>query len=143
MSAIARLFLILGGVNAALVVALGAFGAHGLKPRLSGDMMAVYHTATLYHAIHALGLIAVGVVAAWLPRSGYLKSAGWTMFAGIVLFCGTLYLLSVTGARGTFRVRKLLIFLFAETEWFTLLRCQIKIKNLRTLNVPLSLLKPG
>ena len=97
MSALARFFIILGGVNAALVVVLGAFGAHGLKARLSSDMMAVYQTATLYHAIHALGLIAIGVVAGWLPRSGYLKSAGWTMFAGIVLFCGSLYLLSTTG----------------------------------------------
>ena len=98
MSALARCFLALGGVNAALVVVLGAFGAHGLKARLPSDMMAVYHTATFYHAVHALGLIAIGVVAGWLPRSGYLKSAGWTMFAGIVLFCGSLYLLSVTGA---------------------------------------------
>ncbi len=98
MSALAKLFLVLGGVNAALVVVLGAFGAHGLKARLSSEMMAVYHTATLYHAIHALGLIAIGVVAGWLPRSGYLKSAGWTMFAGIVLFCGSLYLVSAAGA---------------------------------------------
>ena len=99
MPALAKLFLVLGGVNAALVVILGAFGAHGLKSRISGDMMAVYHTATLYHAIHALGLIAIGLVAAWVPDSGYLKSAGWTMLAGIVLFSGSLYVLSVTGAR--------------------------------------------
>lgn len=99
MSALAKLFLILGGVNGALVVALGAFGAHGLKSRITADMMAVYHTAVLYHAIHALGLIAIGLVAEWLPGSGYLKSAGWAMFAGILLFSGSLYLLSVTGAR--------------------------------------------
>jgi uncharacterized membrane protein YgdD (TMEM256/DUF423 family) len=97
--ALAKLFLVLGGINAAMVVVLGAFGAHALKARISSDMMAVYHTAILYHAIHALGLIAIGVVAAWLPGSGYLKSAGWTMFAGIALFSGSLYLLSVTGAR--------------------------------------------
>jgi len=77
MSTLARIFLTLGGINAALVVVLGAFGAHALKSRVSTDMMAVYQTAVLYHAIHALGLIAVGVVAAWLPDSGYLKSAGW------------------------------------------------------------------
>ena len=98
MSALARFFLVLGGVNAALVVVLGAFGAHGLKARLPGDMMAVYQTAVFYHAIHALGLISIGVVAGWLPHSGYLKSAGWTMFAGIVLFCGSLYLVSAAGA---------------------------------------------
>jgi uncharacterized membrane protein YgdD (TMEM256/DUF423 family) len=99
MSAFTKVFLFLGGANAALVVAMGAFGAHALKTRISSDMMAVYHTAVLYHAIHALGLIAIGLVAAWLPDSGYLKSAGWTMFAGIVLFSGSLYLLSVTGSR--------------------------------------------
>ena len=99
MSTLAKLFLVIGGVNAALVVILGAFGAHGLKARISGDMMAVYHTATLYHAIHALGLLAIGLVAAWAPDSGYLKSAGWVMLAGIVLFSGSLYVLSVTGAR--------------------------------------------
>lgn len=99
MSAIAKLFLFLGGANAALVVVLGAFGAHALKARLSSDMMAVYHTAIQYHLFHALGLIAVGVLAAWLPGSGYLKWAGWTMLAGIVLFSGSLYLLSVSGIR--------------------------------------------
>jgi uncharacterized membrane protein YgdD (TMEM256/DUF423 family) len=99
MSALAKIFLLLGGINGALVVVLGAFGAHFLKARISSDMLAVYHTAVLYHAIHALGLIAIGLVALWLPGSVYLKSAGWTMFAGIALFSGSLYLLSVTGAR--------------------------------------------
>ena len=99
MSAIAKLFLFLGGANAALVVVLGAFGAHALKARLSSDMMAVYQTAIQYHLFHALGLIAVGVLGAWLPGSGYLKWAGWTMLAGIVLFSGSLYLLSVSGIR--------------------------------------------
>ena len=99
MSALTKLFLVLGGVNAMLVVVLGAFGAHSLKARISGDMMAVYQTAVFYHAIHALGLIAIGVVTAWLTGSIYLKSAGWMMFAGIVLFSGSLYLLSLTGVR--------------------------------------------
>jgi len=97
MSALAKLFLFLGGANAALVVLLGAFGAHVLNARLPGDMMAVYHTAVLYHAIHSLGLIAVGLVAAWLPGSGVLKASGWSMFAGILLFSGSLYILSVAG----------------------------------------------
>lgn len=95
----AKLFLFLGGANAALVVVLGAFGAHALKTRLSPDMMAVYHTAIQYHLFHALGLIAVGLLAASLSGSGYLKWAGWTMLAGIVLFSGSLYGLSVSGMR--------------------------------------------
>ena len=99
MSAIAKLFLFLGGANAALVVILGAFGAHALKTRLSSDMVAIYHTAIQYHLFHALGLIAIGLLAAWLPGSSYLKWAGWTMLLGIVLFSGSLYVLSVTGMR--------------------------------------------
>lgn len=99
MSALAKLFLVLGGLNAALVVALGAFGAHVLKARISSEMMDVYQTAVHYHAIHALGLIALAWVAGWLPGSGYLKLAGWLMAAGIVLFSGSLYVLSVSGTR--------------------------------------------
>lgn len=95
----AKIFLFLGGANAALVVVLGAFGAHALKSRLSSDMMAIYHTAIQYHLFHALGLIAIGLVAAWWPGSGFLKWAGWTMLAGIVLFSGSLYFLSLSGMR--------------------------------------------
>lgn len=99
MNATARLFLLLGGANAALVVMLGAFGAHALKARLSSEMMAVYHTGIEYHVFHALGLIAVGLVAAWIPGTPSLKWSGWLMLAGIVLFSGSLYLLSLTGQR--------------------------------------------
>jgi uncharacterized membrane protein YgdD (TMEM256/DUF423 family) len=93
----ARMFLILGGANAALVVILGAFGAHGLKARLGADMMAIYQTGVQYHVFHALGLLAVGLTITQLPDSKLLKSSGWLMLAGIVLFSGSLYVLSVTG----------------------------------------------
>jgi uncharacterized membrane protein YgdD (TMEM256/DUF423 family) len=93
----AKLFLILGGINAALVVLLGAFGAHGLKERLTAEMLAVYQTGVHYHLFHALGLIAVGLVATQIPASAYLKWSGWLMLAGIVLFSGSLYVLSVSG----------------------------------------------
>jgi uncharacterized membrane protein YgdD (TMEM256/DUF423 family) len=99
MSSSARLFLLLGGANAMLVVVLGAFGAHALKARLSSDMMAIYHTGIQYHLFHAFGLLVIGLVAAWLPASAYLKWAGWLMSAGIVLFSGSLYLLSLSGQR--------------------------------------------
>ena len=99
MSTLAKLFLFVGGANAAVVVLLGAFGAHGLKARLSSEMMAIYHTAIQYHLFHALGLIAIGLVVAWLPGASYLKWAGWIMLVGIVLFSGSLYVLSVTGMR--------------------------------------------
>ncbi len=55
MNATARLFLLLGGANAALVVVLGAFGAHALKARLPVDMMAMYHTGIEYHCFTVSG----------------------------------------------------------------------------------------
>jgi len=95
----ARLFLALGGLAALAAVVLGAFGAHALKDRLPPEMLAVWRTGVEYHVYHALGLIAVGLVAMQLPGSALLKWAGWTMFAGIALFSGSLYVLAATGAR--------------------------------------------
>ena len=92
-------FLFLGGMNGFLAVALGAFGAHGLKTRLSPEMLAVYQTAVQYHTTHALALLAVGIVTYWLPDSPYLKGAGWLFLSGIILFSGSLYVLSITGDR--------------------------------------------
>jgi uncharacterized membrane protein YgdD (TMEM256/DUF423 family) len=95
-----RVFLTLGAVNAFLCVALGAFGAHGLKQRLSTDMLAVYQTGVQYHFYHALGLIAVGLILLHLPASRLLTLSGWLMLAGIILFSVSLYVLSLTGIRG-------------------------------------------
>jgi uncharacterized membrane protein YgdD (TMEM256/DUF423 family) len=99
MSPTAKLFLILGGINAALVVMLGAFGAHGLKARMTAEMLAVYQTGVHYHLFHALGLLAIGIVALHIVDSVYLKWAGWLMLAGIILFSGSLYVLSLSGLR--------------------------------------------
>lgn len=93
----ARLFLILGCIAALLAVVLGAFGAHGLKARLTPELMAAYRTGVEYQFYHALGMILIGLAAFHLPESAQLRRAGWTMLAGIVLFCGSLYLLSLTG----------------------------------------------
>ncbi len=92
-----KLFLILGSINGFLAVALGAFGAHALKARMSPDLLAVYQTAVQYHTTHALGLLAVGIVAHWLPGSVQLQWAGWLFLVGIILFSGSLYLLSAAG----------------------------------------------
>jgi uncharacterized membrane protein YgdD (TMEM256/DUF423 family) len=92
-------FLILGAINAFLCVAIGAFGAHGLKEKLSPDMLAVYQTAVQYHFYHALGLVAVGLVLLHFPSSRSVTLSGWMMLAGIVLFSGSLYALSLTGMR--------------------------------------------
>ena len=91
-----KTFLLLGAVAAFLAVALGAFGAHGLRGRLSPEMLAVFQTGVQYHMYHALALILVsgimGRMSGWL-----IQTAGWCFAAGIVLFSGSLYLLAVTG----------------------------------------------
>jgi uncharacterized membrane protein YgdD (TMEM256/DUF423 family) len=99
MAVLPKLFLVLGALAAALAVVLGAFGAHALRARLAPDLLAIYHTAVQYHLWHALGLLAVGIVAIHLPNSVALKWAGWLMLAGIVAFSGSLYVLALTGAR--------------------------------------------
>lgn len=99
MPPLAKLFLTLGGINAALVVMLGAFGAHGLRAKLTAEMLATYQTGVHYHLFHALGLLAVGLVATQIADSVWLKWSGWLMLAGIVFFSGSLYVLSVSGLR--------------------------------------------
>jgi uncharacterized membrane protein YgdD (TMEM256/DUF423 family) len=100
MTASAKLFLAAGGVAALTAVALGAFGAHALKTRLSAEMLTVWHTGIEYHVYHALGLLAVGLLAHQIPESGLIKWSGWLMLAGILLFSGSLYALALSGARG-------------------------------------------
>jgi uncharacterized membrane protein YgdD (TMEM256/DUF423 family) len=68
MPSTAKLFILLGALAGAAGVVLGAFGAHALKARLSTDMLAVWQTAVQYHFWHALGLVAIGVLAFHLPR---------------------------------------------------------------------------
>jgi uncharacterized membrane protein YgdD (TMEM256/DUF423 family) len=96
----AKLFILLGALAGALGVALGAFGAHALKARLSAEMLAIWQTAVQYHFWHALALVTIGIVIALaLPGSTALRWAGWLMVAGLVLFSGSLYALAFTGAR--------------------------------------------
>jgi uncharacterized membrane protein YgdD (TMEM256/DUF423 family) len=95
----AKIFLLLGSLAMMIAVGLGAFGAHGLKDKLSADMLAVYRTGVDYHFYHALGLLALGMIAVHLPESDLVKWSGALMAAGIVLFSGSLYLLALTGTR--------------------------------------------
>jgi uncharacterized membrane protein YgdD (TMEM256/DUF423 family) len=89
-------FLLIGSVAAFLAVGLGAFGAHGLRTRLSPDMLAVFETGVRYHLFHALALLATALA---MERLGgrLVVWAGWSFTAGIVLFSGSLYLLALTG----------------------------------------------
>lgn len=79
-------------------VMLGAFGAHGLRDRLTVDMLAIFETGVRYHFIHALALFVVAWAASRWPGP-FVNAAGWLFVAGIVIFSGSLYVLSISGIR--------------------------------------------
>lgn len=87
---------ILGGVFGGLAVMAGAFGAHGLRGRLSPDLLSVFETGARYQMYHALALIAVALLLERRP-SGPLRASGWCFAGGTVVFSGSLYLLALTG----------------------------------------------
>lgn len=91
-----RLFIRVGAVAGFVGVALGAFGAHALRARLSADHLAVFETGVRYQLVHALALVLVGVLMTHRP-SRLTTAAGWCFTVGIVLFSGSLYVLSLTG----------------------------------------------
>ncbi|MDR4462713.1 MAG: DUF423 domain-containing protein [Nitrospira sp.] len=93
-----RWLVLIGCVSAGLGVAAGAFGAHMLKDLLEPNMLAVYDTATRYQMYHAFGLVLTGLVV----RVGHNRgaaNAGWLFLAGTLLFCGSLYGVSLLGIR--------------------------------------------
>jgi len=90
--------LILGAVFMALGVLLGAFGAHALKPILSPEMLAVYKTGVEYQFYHAIGLLLIGVIG-FQVKSKYLQWSGLFITIGIILFSGSLYVLTLSGIK--------------------------------------------
>ena len=93
-----NVFIGLGALSAFICVAAGAFGAHALKQVLDTGMLAVYHTAVDYQFFHSIGLIAIGILHMISPRRSHTIAA-WTMLAGIIIFSGSLYILSTTGIK--------------------------------------------
>jgi len=94
--AVDKTFLLIGAVAAFLAVAFGAFGTHGLRGRLSPEMMAAFESAVRYQMYHALAILAVGLMLGRMD--GWLiRTAGWCFVAGIVLFSGSLYVLALSG----------------------------------------------
>ena len=93
-------YLFLGAVNGFLAVAAGAFAAHGLQGQIEERALHAFQTGAEYQGLHALALLAVGL----LRRSGgpapWLDAAGWCLLTGILLFSGSLYALSLSGYRG-------------------------------------------
>ncbi len=87
-----------GAVLSGLGVLIGAFGAHGLRDRVTVDMLAVFETGVRYHLIHGLAVLAVAWAASRWPGA-WIGAAGWLFVAGIVVFSGSLYILAISGAR--------------------------------------------
>lgn len=94
-----KFFLIAGAVNALLSVAFGAFGAHMLEGRVADKYLDTWQTAVQYQMFHAVGLMVIAILmsSSLLGPLGSLNWAGYLMLAGIVIFSGSLYVLSLTG----------------------------------------------
>jgi len=94
-----RTFLAWGSVLAMLSVAIGAFGAHLLKPIIDADLLKVYETGVQYQMMHALGLILIAIIIGQWGESTRIRWAGILLISGIVLFSGSLYVLSISGIK--------------------------------------------
>ena len=93
-----KTFFALGASFGLLGVAAGAFGAHALRGRLDARMLEIFETAVRYQMYHALALLAVAWAATRWPGP-LVGTAGWLFVAGIVIFSGSLYALSLSGIR--------------------------------------------
>ena len=91
-----RTFLLLAAILGFIGVALGAFGAHGLRGRLTPEMLAVFETGVRYQMYHVFALLVVSSAIGHLGSARLLAMAGWSFFAGILLFSGSLYALALT-----------------------------------------------
>ncbi len=96
--AVERLFAALGAISGFIAVAAGAFGAHGLRARVSPDLVAVFETGARYQMYHALGLLLVAWATTRWPGAA-TSAAGWLFVAGTVIFSGSLYALTLSGVR--------------------------------------------
>lgn len=95
----ASLWMTLGAVGGLLTVALGAFGAHGLKSRVDPALLANWNTAADYLGLHALALLACGLTLLHRPEAGLVNWAGWAFLVGVCLFSGSLFAMTLTGLR--------------------------------------------
>ena len=93
-----KLFFVIASVSAFFAVGLGAFAAHALKEKLSPDMFNTFEVGVRYHMYHALALFVVAWAVGQYPNAA-ISVTGWLFIAGTVLFSGSLYALSLTGAR--------------------------------------------
>lgn len=115
-----KLFVILGAINALLSVALGAFGAHGLEGKLTEKYLETWETGVRYQMYHALGLLIIGILIGKYPTSSLLNWTGWLMFAGIIIFSGSLFILCLSGIRQLGMITPIGGFAFI-ISWFLLI----------------------
>jgi uncharacterized membrane protein YgdD (TMEM256/DUF423 family) len=92
-----RTFLLLGAALGFLGVAIGAFGAHGLRSRLTPDMLSVFEIGVRYQMYHVFAILIVAAAIGNAGAARLLTLAGWSFVAGIVIFSGSLYALALTG----------------------------------------------
>tara|TARA_B100001250_G_C19624006_1_gene710705 strand:+ start:348 stop:722 length:375 start_codon:yes stop_codon:yes gene_type:complete len=92
------IWIIIGSALAALAVAIGAFGAHGLKSRVSADDLVIFETGVRYQMYHSLALILLGLIGVNF-QSNIVQLPAILFLAGIIIFSGTLYLIPLTGLR--------------------------------------------
>jgi len=93
-----RFFFAVGAVLAFIGVAAGAFGAHGLEGRVPVERLATFETGVRYQMYHAFALMLIALAATRWTGSA-LQVAGWLFIGGTVIFCGTLYALTLGGPR--------------------------------------------
>lgn len=94
-----KTLLVIAAISGFLGVALGAFGAHTLRDKLTEAAMNTYEKAVIYQFVHTLAIFGAGILLAHFPGNGHLLRAGWAFFAGILLFSGSLYLYTLTGQK--------------------------------------------
>lgn len=93
------MFVFLGAINMAIAVMLGAFGAHGLKNKVTTEQLAWWHTGVDYHIYHALALVMMGVLMAAQPQLAIPKGSAWAFQVGIIIFSGSLYAMTLGAPR--------------------------------------------
>ena len=94
-----KVFIMLGSVNAFISVALGAFGAHGLRNKITPELLITWEKAVDYQMYHALALLIIALCIKLWPDVRRVRTAGFLLFMGIMLFSGSLYALVLTGMR--------------------------------------------
>lgn len=92
-----KVFILLGSINAFISVALGAFGAHGLRHKITPELLVTWEKAVDYQMYHALALLIIAMAIKLWPEVRRIRTAGFLLFVGIILFSGSLYALVLTG----------------------------------------------